>query len=140
METYEEKQETVEQAQPVAEDTQIPEGAPQAEEPKVEEPKAEEPKVEEPKVENTQSSDTSRQLRELERMIGSAFKDLSESLGNAAIWVKKTVDEKVDAVKQSREKEEDPFTKIEKLSHLRDIGAITLEEFNNKKAELLKKI
>ena len=135
METYEEKQETVEQAQPAAEDTQIPEEAPQAEE-----PKAEEPKVEEPKVENTQSSDTSKQLRELERMIGSAFKDLSESLGNAAIWVKKTVDEKVDAVKQSREKEEDPFTKIEKLSHLRDIGAITLEEFNNKKAELLKKI
>ena len=135
METYEEKQETVEQAQPVAEDTQIPEEAPQAEE-----PKAEEPKVEEPKVENAQSSDTSKQLRELERMIGSAFKDLSESLGNAAIWVKKTVDEKVDAVKQSREKEEDPFTKIEKLSHLRDIGAITLEEFNNKKAELLKKI
>ena len=125
METYEEKQETVEQAQPVAEDTQIPEEAPEAEE---------------PKVENTQSSDTSKQLRELERMIGSAFKDLSESLGNAAIWVKKTVDEKVDAVKQSREKEEDPFTKIEKLSHLRDIGAITLEEFNNKKAELLKKI
>ena len=130
METYEEKQETVEQAQPAAEDTQIPEEAPQAEE----------PKAEEPKVENTQSSDTSKQLRELERMIGSAFKDLSESLGNAAIWVKKTVDEKVDAVKQSREKEEDPFTKIEKLSHLRDIGAITLEEFNNKKAELLKKI
>ena len=125
METYEEKQETVEQAQPVAEDTQIPEEAPEAEE---------------PKVENNQSSDTSKQLRELERMIGSAFKDLSESLGNAAIWVKKTVDEKVDAVKQSREKEEDPFTKIEKLSHLRDIGAITLEEFNNKKAELLKKI
>ena len=125
METYEEKQETVEQAQPVAEDTQIPEEAPEAEE---------------PKVENPQSSDTSKQLRELERMIGSAFKDLSESLGNAAIWVKKTVDEKVDAVKQSREKEEDPFTKIEKLSHLRDIGAITLEEFNNKKAELLKKI
>ena len=125
METYEEKQETVEQAQPVAEDTQIPEEAPEAEE---------------AKVENTQSSDTSKQLRELERMIGSAFKDLSESLGNAAIWVKKTVDEKVDAVKQSREKEEDPFTKIEKLSHLRDIGAITLEEFNNKKAELIKKI
>ena len=130
METYEEKQETVEQAQPAAEDTQIPEEAPQAEEATVEEPKAE----------NTQSSDTSKQLRDLERMIGSAFKDLSESLGNAAIWVKKTVDEKVDAVKQSREKEEDPFTKIEKLSHLRDIGAITLEEFNNKKAELLKKI
>lgn len=130
METYEEKQETVEQAQPAAEDTQIPEEAPQAEEAKTEEPKAE----------NTQSSDTSKQLRDLERMIGSAFKDLSESLGNAAIWVKKTVDEKVDAVKQSREKEEDPFTKIEKLSHLRDIGAITLEEFNNKKAELLKKI
>ena len=130
METYEEKQETVEQAQPVAEDTQIPEEAPEAEE----------AKVEEPEVENNQSSDTSKQLRELERMIGSAFKDLSESLGNAAIWVKKTVDEKVDAVKQSREKEEDPFTKIEKLSHLRDIGAITLEEFNNKKAELLKKI
>ena len=125
METYEEKQETAEQAQPVAEDTQIPEEAPEAEE---------------PKVENPQSSDTSKQLRELERMIGSAFKDLSESLGNAAIWVKKTVDEKVDAVKQSREKEEHPFTKIEKLSHLRDIGAITLEEFNNKKAELLKKI
>ena len=130
METYEEKQETVEQAQPVAEDTQIPEEAPEAEE----------AKVEEPEVENNQSSDTSKQLRELERMIGSAFKDLSESLGNAAIWVKKTVDEKVDAVKQSREKEADPFTKIEKLSHLRDIGAITLEEFNNKKAELLKKI
>ena len=130
MEIYEEKQETVEQAQPVAEDTQIPEEAPEAEE----------AKAEEPKVENTQSSDTSKQLRELERMIGSAFKDLSESLGNAAIWVKKTVDEKVDAVKQAREKEEDPFTKIEKLSHLRDIGAITLEEFNNKKAELLKKI
>ena len=36
METYEEKQETVEQAQPVAEDTQIPEEAPEAEEAKVE--------------------------------------------------------------------------------------------------------
>ena len=34
METYEEKQETVEQAQPVAEDTQIPEEAPEAEEAK----------------------------------------------------------------------------------------------------------
>ena len=121
METYEEKQETVEQEQPV-----------------VEEPQAEEAK--EATVEETQTSDTSRQLRELEQMIGSALRDFSESLGNAASWVKKTVDEKVDAVKQAREKEEDPFTKIEKLSHLRDIGAITLEEFNNKKAELLKKI
>ena len=126
METYEEKQETVEKAQPVVEETQV------------EEPQAEEAK--EATVEETQTSDTSRQLRELEQMIGSALKDFSESLGNAASWVKKTVDEKVDAVKQAREKEEDPFTKIEKLSHLRDIGAITLEEFNNKKAELLKKI
>ena len=126
METYEEKQETVEKAQPVVEETQV------------EEPQAEEAK--EATVEETQTSDTSRQLRELEQMIGSALRDFSESLGNAASWVKKTVDEKVDAVKQAREKEEDPFTKIEKLSHLRDIGAITLEEFNNKKAELLKKI
>ena len=133
METYEEKQETVEQEQPVVEETQIPQ-----EEPQVEEPQAEEAK--EATVEETQTSDTSRQLRELEQMIGSALRDFSESLGNAASWVKKTVDEKVDAVKQAREKEEDPFTKIEKLSHLRDIGAITLEEFNNKKAELLKKI
>ena len=133
METYEERQETVEKAQPVVEETQIPQ-----EEPQVEEAQAEEAK--EATVEDTQTSDTSRQLRELEQMIGSALRDFSESLGNAASWVKKTVDEKVDAVKQAREKEEDPFTKIEKLSHLRDIGAITLEEFNNKKAELLKKI
>ena len=133
METYEERQETVEQERPVVEETQIPQ-----EEPQVEESQAEEAK--EATVEETQTSDTSRQLRELEQMIGSALRDFSESLGNAASWVKKTVDEKVDAVKQAREKEEDPFTKIEKLSHLRDIGAITLEEFNNKKAELLKKI
>ena len=125
METYEEKQEAVTEEQPVMEDAQIPE---------------EEPQAKEATVEDTQASDTSRQLRELEQMIGSALRDFSESLGSAASWVKKTVDEKVDAVKQSREKEEDPFTKIEKLSHLRDIGAITLEEFNNKKAELLKKI
>ena len=125
METYEEKQEAVTEEQPVMEDAQIPE---------------EEPQAKEATVEDTQASDTSRQLRELEQMIGSALRDFSESLGNAASWVKKTVDEKVDAVKQAREKEEDPFAKIEKLSHLRDIGAITLEEFNSKKAELLKKI
>ncbi len=35
---------------------------------------------------------------------------------------------------------EDAFAKLEKLAKLKDMGAITQEEFNTKKAELLSRI
>lgn len=41
---------------------------------------------------------------------------------------------------KSAKEEDDVFVKIEKLSKLRDMGAITPDEFENKKAELLAKI
>ena len=47
---------------------------------------------------------------------------------------------KIKTAKAEPQKEEDPFEKIEKLLKLKEIGAITEEEFESKKAELLANI
>ncbi len=111
-------------------------------------PEQETGEAEEPEVDEVddggddEEKKTVEQLRKLEKMVTQAVQSLGDGINNVAGWVRKTLDEKMESARAAaaRQPEDDPFVKIEKLSHLRDIGAITLEEFNNKKAELLKQI
>lgn len=61
-----------------------------------------------------------------------------KSLGSVFMKGKETHQER--AVDAGKETETDVFVKIEKLAKLRELGAITQQEFENKKAELLSQI
>lgn len=65
-------------------------------------------------------------------------KNLGEGLSGVFVKGKKTRQE--ETVDSGKEPETDAFTKIEKLAKLREMGAITQQEFENKKAELLSQI
>lgn len=62
------------------------------------------------------------------------MQDLKNGIGSVLVKGKKR---KGDAAEQP---EEDVFAKIEKLAKLQEMGAITQEEFEAKKTELLAKI
>lgn len=65
-------------------------------------------------------------------------KNLGEGLSGVFVKGKKT--RQKGTVDSGKEPETDAFTKIEKLAKLREMGAITQQEFENKKAELLSQI
>lgn len=65
-------------------------------------------------------------------------KNFGEGLGSVFMKGKKTRQE--GAADIGKESKNDAFVKIEKLAKLREMGAITQQEFENKKAELLSQI
>ena len=60
--------------------------------------------------------------------------------GISGIFAKGKKPDKDAAITTSTQPEEDAFSKLEKLAKLKDMGAITQEEFDAKKTELLAQI
>lgn len=87
--------------------------------------------------ENYESNDTSKPFDSIRKdidinKISSNVKELGSNVSGLLGKLKKK-----DTKTESETSLDDVFTKIEKLTKLKEIGAITEEEFNSKKAELL---